>query len=147
MTDNLLNFHYEFTGDWTQHLIFSVDIDTNKIIGDVDKVQKVIWDNELSLKRACPNEDCEMQGYFCETERLYLERKANKILPFQIEMECLNAIIKGNRYMLANNLGDEKTSLFSYNTGMVAQLPHMDLHAITGKNNIVNKIQTILVFL
>lgn len=141
-----LNFNYNIESIGSRdNIIISVDINTGKISGEVDRVQKVFWDHGLSILTGCSNEECKLQGYMCRTVPLSLERKKCRVCPFQIEVEALHILINDRRYALSSTKGEDSTILVE-GGNIIKVLPRMNLRAITGKNNILNKIKTILVF-
>lgn len=129
-----------------EYTILSIDINTGKINGDIDRLQKVFWDHELSIVSGCSNTECKMQGYLCQTTPLFLERKKSRICPFWIDTEAMNVIFDDKRYSLSSSRGSDQTSLYGQGYSLVKVLPRMDLRAMTDKDKVINKIKTILVF-
>jgi hypothetical protein len=144
VTDNLINFYYSIDGN--KHPILSINIDNNKVIGSADRVQKVIWDHKLAVSSVCMSKDCKY-GYVNESTPIYLERKGGTIFPLDISLEAYTAEINGKNYMLTSSLDYGKTVIYSCeNEKFVTQLPFMYLYTIRGKDNIINKIKTYMVF-
>ncbi len=154
IVDNFLIFYYAFEGD--KHFILSIDLDTNKVCGrSVDHIQKVFWDHELSIARQCSNKECAgKHGYVCQSSPLTLERKNIVILPFWNFLEGITVKFGAKKYSLVSSQMLNSTFLychpleksFSPEKNIIKNLPFMPLHNIKGKDNIINKIKTILVF-
>jgi hypothetical protein len=149
--EELLTFQYDLQG--VSRPIFSVNKKTGMVIGDLTRVQKVLWDHKLSISRFCDSSICEASGnqYLSEASMLVLERMSKRLYPFFLSMEML--LIKPNdrSYGLItsynNNIFVDKTFLVaSRKNDIIAQLPIMHLHEIKGGDVITNKIKTLITF-
>lgn len=134
--------------------ILEVDILTNKVSGELERIQNVFWTNTLSLFRYCNNKACKTR-YMSESSPLYLERKAMKILPFHLSLEgyfylredASGLFLFNSSEMLTNK---NKTVLASYSENavsadVISHLPRIDFSSI--KSGIDKKIKTIITFL
>ncbi len=155
IVDNLLVFYYIFEGK--KHFILSIDLDNNSVRGtSVDHIQKVIWDHELSIARYCNTEGCrDAHGYVCQSSPLTLERKNSVIFPFWNFLEGITVKFGAKQYSLVSAQMLNKTFLYCHpgqernfrpEKNIIKNLPLMPLYDIRGKDNIINKIKTILVF-
>lgn len=144
---NDLVFQYELLG--RSHSILSIDKINNEVSGELDKVQKVMWDHELHVLRTCHNPVCSEKGrhYISEGTKLVLERVNKKICPFRLEAEMLTIEHRGKTYGLLSAYDRQETILFTLNENkIIHRLPFMHLHKIRGGEVIFNKIKTLLVF-
>jgi hypothetical protein len=145
---NALGFYYVLNG--TKHRILSINITNNKVEGDLDKVQRVVWDHRLTLARGCPHLEIDGPGgnsYVNTTLPLLLERKKSVIMPLWMDLEAFTIRLHDKPYMLGTHYSGNRTSLFSLeDRNTVVDLPLMNLHAMRDKEAITNKIQTMLVF-
>lgn len=155
VVDNLLVFYYVFEGK--KYFILSIDLDTNEVRGtSIDHIQKVIWDHELSIVRQCADAECrENHSYVCQSSPISLERKNSVILPFWIFLEGITVKLNNKQYTLVSSRMLNMTFLYCHpgqeinlrpEKHIVKNLPLMSLYSIRGKDNIINKIKTILVF-
>lgn len=144
VTGNALNYYYDLNG--ASKLILSVNIDTNAITGNTtEHIQNIIWDHKLVVIRHCNNCKVTKQGYVCESNPLYLERKKCSIIPFSIETEVYNLKIKDKIFSLMSSPGLKGTFLVTGST-MVKELPYIPLYPLRGAEVIENKIRTIITF-
>lgn len=149
-TDDLLTFYYNLVGE--SHPILSIEKKTNKVIGDLNRVQKVIWDHQLMLSRHCDGPICHETGnrYLAETFPLVLERVGKRIYPVLLSLEMLAINLKGRTYGLItpyNNGKMYKTLLAVFQKNeIIKQLPIIHLHKIRGGDVITNKIKTLITF-
>lgn len=155
VVDNLLVFYYLFEDK--KYFILSIDLDTNKVHGtSTDHIQKVIWDHELSIVRHCVSIECnEMHSYVCQSSAITLERKNSVILPFWNFLEGITVKFGDKKYTLVSSQSLNMTFLYHHpgeernlypGKNIVKNLPLISLYNIKGKDNIINKIKTILVF-
>lgn len=149
-TDELVTFSYSLMG--ASHPIMSIEKKTNRVIGDLDRVQKVIWDHKLTLARHCEGPICHETGnrYLSETFPLVLERVSKRICPILLSLEMLAIKPKERTYGLItpyNNGKINKTLLVAIQKNeIIKQLPIIHLHKIRGGDVITNKIKTLITF-
>jgi hypothetical protein len=145
---DIVSFYYDFQG--RSNLIFSVEKQSNRIIGDLDKVQKVLWDNKLHLVRLCKSTTCAENGnqYYLESSMLVLERIDKRLYSFRPEIEMLAIRPKENSFALISPYNHKnKTFLVAVEKSkIISQLPFMYLHRIKGGEVITNKIKTLITF-
>ena len=145
---NILSFYYVLKK--VKHRILAINIINNKVEGDIDKVQKVVWDHRLTLARGCPHLDVEgtnINSYVNTTMPLLLERKRGVIMPLWMDLEAFTVNFHDKAYMLGTHYPGNRTSLFSMeNRETIVNFPLMNLHTMRDKDAIMNKMQTMLVF-
>lgn len=144
-----LSFNYKMSE--VEKPILLIDKITNKVEGDLDRVQKVIWDHQLSLLKCCSSDNCKMSGnrYISYTSPLVLERNSKCIYSFSMKIEMIAASLRDNIFNLITPYDRKvgKTLLVAEeNNKLISQLPLMALYKIKGKEIIVNKIKTLINF-
>lgn len=148
--EDSITFQYEYLG--RSHPIFSVAKDTNRIVGDLDRVQKVIWDHKIHLMRYCDSQECQEKGnrYLSETSLVVLERVSKRLCPFHLNLEMAAITPKQRMYGLItpyNHAKNHKTLLVAINKNeIISQVPIIHLHNIKNGEVLTNKIQTLITF-
>jgi|SRR5579885_2816300 len=138
--------HFCYKMDNREHKIFSVNVDTNELVGDRDRIQKVIWDHKLVFSRHCPDPNCtQKNAYICDSAPLVMERVGKKVYPFFIAMEVLFISHNDTQYGLMTPYEMQATFLMA-RRDVIKQLPLMNLYKIQGSENIYHKIKTLVNF-
>ena len=145
LEDNHLIYQYEMSGQ--KHNILSIDIDTNQIVGDLDRVQKVFWDNYLALSRECNNKACIDSGKLTVylSSLFVLERKALKLFPFFLNVELLSVAFNDKIFGLMT-VGEINQTFLMASKEVIKKFPPFHLYKIKGSETICNKIQTLVNF-
>jgi hypothetical protein len=145
---NDLVFQYEFMD--RANFIFSVNKTDNKIVGELDKVQKVIWDHDLHLIRSCKSQGCKEKGnhYVATSSRLVLERIQKKVCGFQMEAEMVSIKSGDRKFGLLSpyHMSGKSFLIAMEPSKIITQLPFMHLYKIKGGDVILNKIKTLITF-
>lgn len=141
-----LHFCYILNGK--SYRVISIDILTNKVVGgNIDRIQKTIWDHKLTIARGCPNLDQHDNKYVSCSSPLLLERRSATILPFWQELEAFEIKLNDKRYMLGSQYSTDRTTLFHLETrAPITTIPLIPLYPFQNKDVIINKIKTVLVF-
>lgn len=141
--------HFCYKMNEITHKILSIHKDTNNIIGDLDRIQKVFWDHKPVIRRQCYNMECLSKKCITlfEGTTLILERVHKKLFPFLLDHELLTIGHNDGIYGLATSHAEypNVTMLMSQHD-TIKQLPPMDLYKIKGGQTIYNKIQTLINF-
>ena len=136
-----LTFYYEFNN--RKCLILSIDINTGKIYGELDKIQKVLWDHTLHLAGSCLNSNTHKESeYRCFSTPLVLERKNSVIMPIDLYAELLTH----NKFHLGTDYEHKRTNLMNDNFFTIKTLPLIEQYKIVDGETAIQKIKTILVF-
>jgi len=144
LEDDYFHFYYKFNS--SLYKIFSINLDNNNLIGEKEKVQKVIWDHKLVVSRFCLDAECNHKNaYICDSSMLMMERVNKKLFPFFLAMEVLTITHNNNLYGLMTPYEMQATFLMARRE-VLKQVPLMALYKIQGRDNIYNKIRTLVNF-
>lgn len=141
--DSVLSFYYEIDDKF--HKIFSINVDTNKVNGEMEKVQKVIWDFNLSIDLSCAVEQCDDLQYLIKSRPLILERKNNVISHIICHAEIARIEYEKKKYSMISEFGTMKTYV-AVNDKIVSNVPLIPIYKIKDRQKILNKIKTLVIF-
>ena len=137
--------------------IFSVNIETNDLFGDIDNACNVIWKNNLTLSVRCVNEWCVGSGnvYSYISSPITVERNNSKLSPIVFDAIMLTCPMKDKRISLFNSIESEQTHLMGRkidpygnitNIKIIASIPRIPIHDLKNKLEIEKKMKTLLLF-
>lgn len=139
--DPKLSFSYMLNNK--SYEIFSVNVDTNEVNGDLDKIQKVIWDFKLLLERTCiQNKD---KRYLIKTTPLVLERRSKKICPMFVHSEICRIEQDEKEYVIVTDYARMQSHI-AMGIELIKTIPVIPLYKIKDGDKMFNKIKTLITF-
>lgn len=123
----------------------SINIETNKILSDLDVAQKFIWKRPIALSLECVNEFCS-GVYMMSTLPIALEINGQSIYSLKIKSEVLIVNINDTQYGLVNDYHKINTTKLVTLGEVLRELPLININRMNGEEFIANKIKTMLTF-
>lgn len=131
--------------------IFSIDMETNDLEGNIDNSSNVIWNNNITLAVRCVNEWCVGSGYtytYTSTP-ISIERNNSKITPIVLDIEFISIPQKrgwiDENVSLINSVESKETHLLGRRK-IISSVPKIPIHKLKDKSSIEQKIKTLLLF-